>query len=123
MSKRTLQYKTWEYGQMGDLTNGETWKEGYVPMPIHVGDVISFTRQDGTLGNGMVVKTDGVYGVMGYVNLGLRKFNLIDIVIPHNLVTEEIAKRLHGFRIVEPKKMTIEEVEEALGYPVQIVGN
>ena len=107
----------WKYGIIGEETGYEN---------LRVGDLVVFEKTNGNLSDGIIARRyNGVnkeYGVMGYFGKDLDKMDIKLKVLNFNLVTNEILKK-HGLKAVEYKeKMTIEQIEEALGYSIEIVG-
>lgn len=114
------------YGTMGERIPNHLLPKGYFAWldgDLHVGDMVSVVKgNDDLVTTGLLVKSnDGNFYVMGYWNTSLHRFAQIRKVLPHELVTNEIAHKLHKFQIVEPKRMTMQEVERELGYPFIIV--
>lgn len=57
---------------------------------------------------------------MGSMNTDIEDHRNVEVVIPYKLVTSEIAN-LYNITIIDAPKMTLEEVKEKIGYPIEIV--
>lgn len=108
------------YGTMGEETRF-IWEKHGTYYPIHVGDLVSFKVDTGDIRKGLIVNIEGNVGVMGSVGRGVAGLDDLQVVIPYKYVTDEIAKHLHHLMIVEPKPLTLREVERELGYMIEIV--
>ena len=105
------------YGTIGEET-------GF--LNLKVGDLVSakfddFIELDNNSFSGIVVKYNNKYCVMGAVGIPLNKLKELRIVLPYNLVTEDITRYLHSLVFSDTVKLTKEEIEKRLGYPIEIV--
>lgn len=123
MSKREMfsKARVKSYGVMGELA-GVT-RGAIAQQNLFVGDLVSYIALDGEqMHSGIVVKSnDNNFYVMGYWGFTLDRFPKIVKVLSHEYVTNEIVEHLHSMEIIEPKRMTVQEVENKLGYPIIIV--
>ena len=116
------------YGNMGEVIPSNLIPhlgfDGWTNGNLHVGDVVSSIKEESDIGatTGVIVKSkEGKYFIMGWWGTSLFRFKSIRRAIPHELVTDEILEHLHNMKIVEPKRMTMQEVEKELGYPFVII--
>lgn len=114
------------YGDMGEVIPSTLLPKrrlDWIDGNLHVGDLVTVIKEGNDYPvSGILTKSDcGDYFVMGYWKTDLYRFTEIRKVLPHELVTDAIAMKLHNITIVEPKRMTMQEVEKELGYPFIIV--
>lgn len=111
------------YGAMGEYAGRTKKSLGFEGSNLFVGDLVAYVTPDGeNIHRGVIAKSDsGEFHIMGYWGHKLEDFTMIGKVLSHRLVTSDMLYYLHDMKIVEPRKMTIEEIEKELGYSVVIV--
>ena len=116
-----------EYGVRGESTGNKAYENGYGRRKVHdicVGDVVSYNDSVGNAFCGVVLKSDGQYGIMGRGINGLNYAN-ITLCVPYDKVPIEMINALHRthfeYREAEAVEMTIEEIEELVGKRVKII--
>lgn len=113
------------FGTMGEMLNENQMKNvnynKFFSDNLHVGDLV-VVHVNSYMDTGIIVKSnDGNHYVMGLWGKKLSGYTEIKKVLPNNLVTDEILYHLHKIKVAEPKRMTMEEIREELGYPFIIV--
>lgn len=117
-----------KYGVMGERIGVKESLTDF-PKEICVGDLVT-CKIGGTNGvpyRGIIVKANKTcgerFGVMGIIGKNMDKLDDLQVVLPHTQVTEEIVKFLHNMVMteIEIKVMTLEELEDKLGYKIKIV--
>lgn len=98
---------------------------------LKVGDFIAVVhRHYKTIDSYLVIKNvkNGFYTLMGWYSNPLDRlladnYTDVKVIVNNENITEGILESRYGdyFSIVEPKKMTLEEIEAELGYPVELV--
>lgn len=86
-----------------------------------VGDLVVASFKERNEFHGVIVELRNTYYVMGACGTPIHKLGYIYRVLSHELVTNEIIKELHDLEIKESTKLTVSQVSELLGYPVEIV--
>jgi len=88
----------------------------------HFGDLVSFNIGTNSRVGIVAIASDGRVGVCGAFNYDPSEIE-IQKVAPHTVVTEELINTIHSHYEVREltKKMTLKEIEEALGHKVQLV--
>lgn len=117
--KRISSFGDENWGTIGAPTSISTEHKS-----VCLGDIIAYKHHmSDNVCVGVVVFAQGKMTVMGSVGTDLRTLQNIRIIVPHNLLTQEILDHNHPncFEIEEPKKMTLAEIEKELGYSVEIV--
>lgn len=106
-----------KYGVIGKETGYETFR---------VGDLVVLEMSQGKIISGIICERlndikDG-FGVMGLLSTDLSEANIKLKVLDYELLTDGILKR-HGLKKIDYiEEMTKAQIEEALGYPIKIVG-
>lgn len=88
---------------------------------LNVGDLVIASFERGHFFINLVVDYHGRPAIMGAVSRKLSDYYKIKKAIPFEMVTDEIVKHISGLKIVEPKRMTLKEIEQALGYAIELV--
>ena len=106
------------YGYIGEKTGCENYR---------VGDLVLFNINIDTNGIGIIVKNNKekeycIYGWCGRNSSIEKTYKINKIIIPNSLITENIISYLHQLSVkeCEVKEMTLEEIEEKLGYKIKI---
>lgn len=110
-------------GYIGQQTRNPNYK---------VGDIVIYCYKlfvDIKYDIGIIVKNPNKsgYGVYGWCGEDMSKndYHIEKVVIPSELVTENILRYIKEIEVKDicEKEMTLDEVEEILGYKIKIVGS
>lgn len=117
------------FGTLGEQTN---------VAGLCVGDIISYKDSQKNFKMGIILKetkkAQPYYAVMGHFSTKLPEWingvSDVRVIIPYNLVTPDILNHINGsssyryfteFREVQVRRMTMSQIEKALGYHIEII--
>lgn len=90
---------------------------------LYIGDIVAFNlngRKD--ILHGVVIKYGNDIRVMGVASTPIKSLVNLVKVLDSKYIDNRMLCEFHShLHIVEPKKMTLEEIEIALGYEIEIV--
>lgn len=108
---------SWTYGIKGDpfLVDG---------MLYFIGDLVAyqFATDKDNIYVGVVCfnEREGHHCAMGSVGTNIQDLNCLTKVFPHNTMTKELYAK-HAIELSIAKVMTKKEIENALGYSIDII--
>lgn len=96
---------------------------------LRTGDLVAYINGMKNIGISVVYlhPETGSYAVYGWGGIHLEQLmndptKEMRLVLPHNLVTQEILQfHQNSLLLLEPKELTLSEIEERLGYPIKLI--
>lgn len=110
-SHRLVNASNLDFGTVGEPTN---------VYGINVGDLAACLHKEKIV-TGLVAKHGDKSFLIGLKEYNLKELDKLTTIIPYPYVTEEYLYEEYGLKLVAQRKMSKQQIEESLGFPVEIV--